>query len=116
MECQKECISVHNKYRLNHGVEMLQFNQTLADQSQAWCDQGVIGHSDWASGIGGECYAWGGIFPSFTSAVKAWHDEEKDYDYNTGEGTCTDVSRVRDSTVCGEGKDDGNQVFFATTF
>ena len=43
-------------------------------------------HSPWASGQGGESIALGGLYPSFTAAVKAWHDEEKDYDWSTGTG------------------------------
>lgn len=41
-------------------------------------------HSPWAGGQGGETIALGSLYPSFTAAVKAWHDEEKDFDWSTG--------------------------------
>ena len=86
--CQKECIDTHNKYRANHGAPPLTFDQTLADQAQAHADKvaadGRFRHSDWAAGKGGECISAGWNKPSWTIAVKDWHDEEKDYDYNTG--------------------------------
>ena len=59
-------------------------DQTLADQAQQWADKKVFKHSPWAGGQGGETIALGSLYPSFTAAVKAWHDEEKDFDWSTG--------------------------------
>jgi len=61
-------------------------DQTLADQAQQWADKKVFKHSPWAGGQGGETIALGSLYPSFTAAVKAWHDEEKDYDWSSGTG------------------------------
>lgn len=82
--CQQECLAAHNRYRLNHGAAPLILNQTLADQAQQWADKKVFKHSPWAGGQGGETIALGSLYPSFTAAVKAWHDEEKDFDWSTG--------------------------------
>ena len=84
--CQKECLDVHNRYRVNHGASPLVLDQKLANQAQQWADKKVFKHSPWAGGQGGETIALGSLYPSFTAAVKAWHDEEKDYDWSTGEG------------------------------
>lgn len=84
--CQRECLAAHNSYRLNHGAAPLTLDQTLADQAQQWADKKVFKHSPWAGGQGGETIALGSLYPSFTAAVKAWHDEEKDYDWLTGRG------------------------------
>ena len=43
-------------------------------------------HSPWAGGQGGESIALGSLYPTFTAAVKAWHDEERDFDWSTGTG------------------------------
>ena len=61
-------------------------DQKLANQAQQWADKKVFKHSPWAGGQGGETIALGSLYPSFTAAVKAWHDEEKDYDWSSGEG------------------------------
>ncbi|PFX29741.1 Pathogenesis-related leaf protein 4 [Stylophora pistillata] len=82
--CQQECLAAHNRYRLNHGASPLILDQTLANQAQQWADKKVFKHSPWAGGQGGETIALGSLYPSFTAAVKAWHDEEKDYDWSTG--------------------------------
>ena len=82
--CQNECLQAHNAYRFNHGASPLRLSQRLSDQAQAWANRKVFKHSPWASGQGGESIALGGLYPSFTAAVKAWHDEEKDYDWSTG--------------------------------
>ena len=84
--CQKECLDAHNRYRVNHGASPLVLDQKLANQAQQWADKKVFKHSPWAGGQGGETIALGSLYPSFTAAVKAWHDEEKDYDWSTGEG------------------------------
>nr|QNH72470.1 toxin candidate TRINITY_DN28823_c0_g1_i1 [Pachycerianthus borealis] len=83
--CQMECLSAHNKYRLNHGASPVVFDQKLANSAQRWADKKILAHSPLEyGGTGGESIAWGGIFPSYASVVKAFHDEERDYDYNTG--------------------------------
>ena len=79
-----ECISVHNKYRANHGSPALVFNQRLADQAQALIKEGLFKHVDRVDFKGGETSAWGLIFPSFTAAIKSWYDEGVQFDYNTG--------------------------------
>lgn len=35
--------------------------------------------------MGGELIAVGSFYKTFTAAVKAWHDEEKDFDWEKGE-------------------------------
>ena len=84
--CQRECLAAHNRYRLNHGASPLLLDQKLADQAQRWADKKVFKHSPWAGGQGGETIALGSLYPTFTAAVKAWHDEERDYDWSTGTG------------------------------
>ncbi|XP_068723874.1 uncharacterized protein [Montipora capricornis] len=86
VRCQQECLAAHNRYRLNHGAPPLILDQTLASQAQQWADKKVFKHSPWAGGQGGETIALGSLYPSFTAAVKAWHDEEKDYNWSTGTG------------------------------
>jgi len=71
---------------VNHGASPLVLDQKLANQAQQWADKKVFKHSPWAGGQGGETIALGSLYPSFTAAVKAWHDEENDYDWSTGEG------------------------------
>ena len=81
MRCQNECLDAHNAYRANHGAPPLQLDPTLAQQAQSWADKKVFKHSPWASGAGGESIALGNLYPTFTAAVKAWHDEESDFDW-----------------------------------
>lgn len=71
---------------MNHGASPLLLDQKLADQAQRWADKKVFKHSPWAGGQGGETIALGSLYPTFTAAVKAWHDEERDYDWSTGTG------------------------------
>ncbi|XP_068691990.1 Golgi-associated plant pathogenesis-related protein 1-like [Montipora foliosa] len=83
--CQKECIDVHNKYRINHGVKPLVFDQKLADEAQALIDKGVFKNSDWVKLKNkGAAFAWGSLFPTFTAVIKNWHDEGFYYDYQKG--------------------------------
>lgn len=82
--CQDECLVFHNKYRLNHNVSTLRYDHDLATQAQQWADIGKLDSSSWAkSGLGGECWAWGNIFPSWKAVIKTWHDQEKNYDWKT---------------------------------
>lgn len=82
-ECQEECLVYHNKYRMNHNVTMLRFDPMLAIQAQHWADNGVLDTSNWGkTGEGGECWAWGNIFPSWKAVVKTWHDQERHFDWN----------------------------------
>ncbi|XP_066927541.1 uncharacterized protein [Clytia hemisphaerica] len=81
-ECQEECLIYHNKYRMNHNVSMLTFDPMLAVQAQHWADNGVLDTSIWGkTGEGGECWAWGNIFPSWKTVVKTWHDQERNFDW-----------------------------------
>jgi len=83
-ECQEECLIYHNKYRLNHNVTMLRYDPMLALQAQLWADNGVLDTSVWGkSGEGGECWAWGNIFPSWKAVVKTWHDQERNFDWKS---------------------------------
>ena len=83
--CQSECVSTINTYRANHGAHALKFDQRLADQAQALIDKGLFKHSDWVRCKGGEAFAWGSLFPSFTAAIKSWHDEGVFFNYETGQ-------------------------------
>ena len=81
--CQEECLVFHNKYRLNHNVKLLKYDNDLAKQAQIWADSGTVDSSPWAmKGEGGECWAWGNIFYSWKSVIKVWHDQEKNYDWD----------------------------------
>ncbi|KAK3731149.1 hypothetical protein QZH41_000002 [Actinostola sp. cb2023] len=84
--CQKECLEVHNTYRSNYGAQPLVFDQRLATQAQAQITKGILAHSDWVKAKGGENIAWGSIFPTFTSAIKSWHDENVNFDFEKGKG------------------------------
>ena len=67
---------------MNHNVSMLTFDPMLAVQAQHWADNGVLDTSIWGkSGEGGECWAWGNIFPSWKTVVKTWHDQERNFDW-----------------------------------
>ena len=80
--CQEECLVFHNKYRLNHNVNILKYDLKLAAQAQEWANSGIVDSSRWAMrGEGGECWAWGNIFHSWKAVVKVWHDQEKNYDW-----------------------------------
>ncbi|XP_032240906.2 uncharacterized protein LOC116619814 isoform X2 [Nematostella vectensis] len=83
--CQLECLNAINKYRSNHAARSLILDQTLANQAQRWANKRVFGHSPWAQeGKGGEVIAVGSFYTTFTAAIKAWHDEEKDFDWSSG--------------------------------
>lgn len=82
--CQTECLETINSYRRNHGAKALQLNQNLANHAQEWADVKAYGRSSWAKqGLGGELIAVGSFYTTFTAAVKAWHDEEKNFDWST---------------------------------
>lgn len=82
MDCQDECLVFHNKYRMNHNVSLLTYDRQLAVQAQHWADHGKLDTSIWGkSGEGGECWAWGNIFPSWKAVVKTWHDQERNFDW-----------------------------------
>ncbi|XP_031561848.1 Golgi-associated plant pathogenesis-related protein 1-like [Actinia tenebrosa] len=79
--CQKECLSVHNEYRANYGAQRLELDGRLAAQAQEKIDRGVLAHSQSIKSKGGESIAWGSLFPTFTSAIKSWHDEKVNFDF-----------------------------------
>lgn len=59
----------------------------MAAQAQAQIAKGVLAHSDWVNtNKGGENVAWGSIFPTFTSAIKSWHDEKIYFNFDAGKG------------------------------
>lgn len=81
-QCQDECLVFHNKYRLNHNVSTLVYDEKLAMQAQVWADSKILETSSWGkTDSGGECWAWGNIFPSWKAVIKTWHDQEKYYDW-----------------------------------
>ena len=82
--CQDECLVYHNKYRLNHNTSTLVYDYKLAHQAQTWAENGKMGSSSWGkTESGGECWAWGNIFPSWKAVIKTWHDQERHFDWNT---------------------------------
>ncbi|XP_065662843.1 uncharacterized protein LOC136085462 isoform X2 [Hydra vulgaris] len=84
LNCQEECLVYHNKYRLNHNTSTLVYDDKLAHQAQSWADSGNVGSSIWGNAErGGECWAWGNIFPSWKAVIKTWHDQERHFDWNT---------------------------------
>ncbi|XP_031561849.1 protein piccolo-like [Actinia tenebrosa] len=84
--CQRECLDAINSYRRNHNARPLVLDQDLAAHAQQWADSKTYGHSPWSQrGMGGELIAVGSFYKTFTAAVKAWHDEEKDFDWEKGE-------------------------------
>lgn len=82
-KCQKECLDVLNEYRENHDAPKLQFSTDLADKAQKWADGGKFGYDMNAQGKYGQLIEWDvkHKLPSFTAAIKHWHDKEKDYDF-----------------------------------
>ena len=79
--CQDECLVFHNKYRLNHNVRLLSYDETLAKQAQEWAESDTLESSSWGKDKGGECWAWGNIFPSWKAVIKTWHDQERHFDW-----------------------------------
>lgn len=82
LACQKECVETINSYRRNHDAKALQLNQDLANHAQEWADTKSYGHSPWSRQTG-ELIAVGSFYKTFTAAIKAWHDEEKNFDWAT---------------------------------
>jgi len=84
--CQKECIEVINKYRLNHQAKEVQFSQVLADKAQKWADGGKFGYDMKSRGKYGQLIEWDvkDELQNFTTVIKHWHDKEKDFDFASG--------------------------------
>ena len=87
--CQRECIEVINKYRLNHHAKEVKFSQYLADKAQQWADGGRFGYDMKSRGKFGQLIEWDvkGDLSNFTTVIKHWHDKEKDFDFNLGRST-----------------------------
>ncbi len=73
----RQWLDSHNQYRLKHQVAPVSWSNTVAASAQAYADTCPNGHSQ--SGYG-ENMAWG--YPSITSVVTAWYEEEEEYDYS----------------------------------
>jgi hypothetical protein len=71
-------------YRANYGARRLELDGRLAEQAQEQIKKGVLAHSEWVTAKGGESIAWGSLFPTFTSAIKSWHDERVNFDFENG--------------------------------
>ena len=103
----KDCLDAHNKYRAEHGVPPLVWNETLAAEAQAWANslssKNLFKH-DYASITNkaeGENLAYfkpsspkcnGPKTPKCVQCreiVKDWYDEVDDYNFNTGEAKRT---------------------------
>ena len=84
--CQQECIEVLNTYRANHNAPNLTFSQDLANQAQSWAEGGQFGYDMNLRGKYGQLIEWDvkNELPSFTAAIKYWHDKEKEYDFQEG--------------------------------
>ncbi|KAJ5167671.1 uncharacterized protein N7482_003265 [Penicillium canariense] len=74
-------LQVSNKYRSAHDAEPLVWNDTLAQYSRKWAEACIWKHSD---GPYGENIAFG--YPNASSAVAAWGDEEKYYNFDKPTG------------------------------
>ncbi|KAI8142604.1 CAP domain-containing protein [Fennellomyces sp. T-0311] len=74
---ESETLDLHNKFRAEHSAPDLKWNSTLAEYAQKWSDRCVFEHS---SGPYGENLAMG--YGDWTSAITAWYDEYKDYDFS----------------------------------
>ena len=81
--CQKECIEVINKYRLNHRAKKIVFSQFLADKAQRWADGGTFGYDMKSRGKYGQLIEWDvkNELQNFTTVIKHWHDKERDFDF-----------------------------------
>lgn len=83
-ECRKLCLELHNKYRRNHQAPDLVLDDELNQQAQQWADNNsTAASSSWATSGGGECWAWGTLYPTWTDVVKEWHDQELHIDWKT---------------------------------
>ena len=84
--CQKECIDVINKYRINHQAKKVAFSQFLADKAQKWADGGRFGYDMKSRGKFGQLIEWDvkGELNNFTAVIKHWHDKERDFDFTSG--------------------------------
>lgn len=84
--CQRECIEVINKYRLNHQAKAINFSQDLADKAQKWADGGRFGYDMKSRGKYGQLIEWDvkDELQNFTTVIKHWHDKERDFDFASG--------------------------------
>ena len=84
--CQDECVKIINKYRKNHRAPPLTYSQTLANKAQKWADGGKFGYDMTSRGKYGQLIEWDvkDELPNFTSVIKHWHDNAKDFDFARG--------------------------------
>lgn len=92
---KRAVLNKHNEYRSIHGADKLSWSTSLALTARNWaqhlaatCYTGHDPHSE--NGYGENIYrSWtdGSSYPKINGAqlTNAWYNEEKDYDYNTGE-------------------------------
>eukprot|EP00112_Aurelia_sp_Birch-Aquarium-sp1_P007349 Seg18.6 transcript_id=Seg18.6/GoldUCD/mRNA.D3Y31 product="39S ribosomal protein L21 mitochondrial" pseudo=true protein_id=Seg18.6/GoldUCD/D3Y31 len=82
--CRQQCLKLHNKYRENHQVPPMVLDEALCKQAQQWADNNAtMKSSEWVRTGGGECWAWGTLYRSWTDVVKDWHDQEIHIDWKT---------------------------------
>ncbi|CEJ56700.1 hypothetical protein PMG11_02900 [Penicillium brasilianum] len=74
-------LRVSNDYRKAHDAEPLVWNDTLVEYSHEWARHCIWEHSD---GPYGENLAFG--YPNASSAVEAWGDERKFYNFDKPTG------------------------------
>ena len=80
-------VDVHNSLRSKHDTGPLEWDDTVADFAQKWCDkisgEGNMKHSK-GSGYGENLY-WSSVQSGDgqpAKATNAWYNEIKDYDFN----------------------------------
>ncbi|KAF9325123.1 hypothetical protein BG006_011373 [Podila minutissima] len=74
---QKQILDTHNKFRAAHGAAPLTWNSKAATFGNNWIQACQFKHS---GGPFGENLAAG--YKDYKSAITAWYDEEKQYNYN----------------------------------
>ncbi|KAF9278962.1 hypothetical protein BGZ68_008212 [Mortierella alpina] len=81
---QQLILNAHNRFRARHQAPPLVWNNNAANWGANWIQRCQIQHSNLRGRNLGENLAWGtrGMFKDFGSVVKAWYDEEKDYNYS----------------------------------
>ncbi|KAI9247450.1 CAP domain-containing protein [Phascolomyces articulosus] len=113
----KNALKVHNQYRKLHGAPALRWNSTLESYAQKWSNKCKFQHTQ---GPYGENLAWG--YGNYPAAIKAWYNEEKQYNYNNPgftAGTGHFTAMVWKSTTdvgCGIKKCDGGAPMYTCSY
>jgi uncharacterized protein YkwD len=71
---QKECLDMHNNYRSQHGVDILEWDDCLGELATQDSSQCGMRHTQESQNL-----AWG--YQSATKALEAWYNEGNGYDY-----------------------------------